>query len=248
IKEYLERVGVACTVIGDLAEAFRYLELAHKHAKDPSIVFIKSTYKRADGFGVLRALRGQLKLTAPIVMTLGQNDVVQLQKASESGATMCLSEPVFQSSLFDCLKKTLKNDEDVPAGDGAEADFTGKRLLLAEDNDLNAEIALEIIGNTGALIDRAHDGREAFDMFKASEPGFYDMILMDIQMPELDGYETTMAIRALGTDYAMGIPIVALTANAFSADAVRAVEAGMDAHLAKPIEFDKLYEMMRKYI
>ncbi len=247
IEEYLSRIGFTCKVIADLAESFRYLELAHKDGKDPSIIFLKSSYERADSFNVLRALRGQLQITAPIVMLLGQSDPVLLMKASDAGATMCLAEPVFRSNLFDCLKKTLKPSEDEE-GSAQETDFSGRRLLLAEDNDLNAEIAMEIIGSTGAIIERAHDGREALEMFKASSDGYYDMILMDIQMPELDGYESTSAIRALETEYALSTPIVALTANAFSTDAVRALEAGMDAHLAKPIEFEKLYEIMRKYI
>lgn len=118
----------------------------------------------------------------------------------------------------------------------------------AEDNELNQEIAVELLGNaTGAAVETALDGQEAVEMFQASAPGYYDMILMDIQMPNLDGYAATRAIRAMDRPDAASIPIFAMTANAFSEDAKKCLEAGMNAHLAKPLDLKKVYETLNEF-
>ena len=127
-------------------------------------------------------------------------------------------------------------------------DFKGKRILLVEDNELNREIAEELIGVTGASVESAEDGVQAVEMFKESAEGYYDLILMDVQMPHMDGYEATRCIRALGRSDAQKVPIFAMTANAFAEDVQKSREAGMNAHISKPLDIRALYKQMNRYL
>ena len=127
-------------------------------------------------------------------------------------------------------------------------DFKGKRILLVEDNELNREIAEELIGVTGASVESAEDGVQAVEMFKESAEGYYDLILMDVQMPHMDGYEATRCIRALGRSDAQKVPIFAMTANAFAEDVQKSSEAGMNAHISKPLNIRAVYKQMNRYL
>jgi CheY-like chemotaxis protein len=126
--------------------------------------------------------------------------------------------------------------------------FKGKRILLAEDNELNAEIAIEILTEVGFEVDRAEDGQICVDMLQKAEDNFYDVILMDIQMPNLNGYEATKTIRALSDTAKADIPIIAMTANAFEEDKRDAQRAGMNGHLAKPINVRELYKTLMEIL
>lgn len=127
-------------------------------------------------------------------------------------------------------------------------DFKGKRILLVEDNELNREIAEELIGVTGASVESAEDGVQAVEMFKESAEGYYDLILMDVQMPHMDGYEATRCIRALGRSDAQKVPIFAMTANAFAEDVQKSREAGMNAHISKLLNIRAVYKQMNRYL
>ena len=132
-----------------------------------------------------------------------------------------------------------------------EADFyrfTGKRLLLAEDNDLNAEIATAFLQDMGFTVDRAVDGADCVDRYQHEAAGTYGLILMDIQMPNMDGYQATLAIRGLPDKEKAGIPIVAMTANAFAEDRQKAFNVGMNGHIAKPINTEILRETLRELL
>ena len=132
---------------------------------------------------------------------------------------------------------------------GVEYDFRGKRILLAEDNELNREIAVELLGEeTGAEIVEAEDGQQAVDLFRQSQPGHFDLILMDIQMPRMDGYAATRAIRAMDRPDAKTVPILAMTANAFAEDAEKSRQAGMDAHIPKPLEIAAVYATLSEIL
>lgn len=132
--------------------------------------------------------------------------------------------------------------------EATEITLDGKRILLVDDNELNREIASEILAETGAVIEEAEDGVEAFDKVRNSEPGYYDIVLMDVQMPRMNGYESTKAIRALENEALANIPIIAMTANAFDEDREDALEAGMNEHIAKPIDVVKLFDCLRKIL
>lgn len=127
-------------------------------------------------------------------------------------------------------------------------DFKGKRILLVEDNELNREIAEELIGATGASVESAEDGVQAVKKFKESAEGYYDLILMDVQMPHMDGYEATRCIRVLGRSDAQKVPIFAMTANAFAEDVQKSREAGMNAHISKPLDIRAVYKQMNRYL
>lgn len=168
--------------------------------------------------------------------------------AEAMGGAISVESEVGKGSTF-TLVLDLKIGEDAEADAEAGAvvqteryEFEGRRFLLAEDNEINALVFMGIVGEEGlgAEIDWAEDGRQAVEMFAASEPGWYDAVFMDVQMPVMDGYEATAAIRALPREDAGSVPIIALTANVFAEDVQAALDAGMDAHVAKPIIMDEL--------
>ena len=126
--------------------------------------------------------------------------------------------------------------------------FRGKRILLAEDNELNAEIAITILEEAGFVVEHAEDGIICVDMMEKAEAGYYDLILMDIQMPVMDGYETTRAIRYLPRRDVVELPIIAMTANAFEEDRERALQNGMNAHIAKPLDVEALVNTLARIL
>jgi CheY-like chemotaxis protein len=127
-------------------------------------------------------------------------------------------------------------------------DLSGRRVLLVEDNELNAEIATEILTMTGITVDHANDGAVAVDRIRDRGDIRYDLILMDIQMPRMNGYDATRAIRNLGCDYCRTVPIVAMTANAFAEDVQAALSAGMNAHIAKPLDLKTLANVLNRWV
>ena len=151
---------------------------------------------------------------------------------------------------FEIVRKERKLSEaDTEEKDNiGRIELSGRRVLVAEDMDINARILLKILEQKGILSDRAENGRIAFDKFKDSEPGFFDAILMDMRMPEMDGLEATAAIRALDRSDAKTIPIIALTANAFDEDVERSLQAGLNAHLKKPLEPEVIFATLKKMI
>jgi CheY-like chemotaxis protein len=130
--------------------------------------------------------------------------------------------------------------------DLSDVDFKGRRILLAEDNDLNAEIAIEILKDVGLVVDRANDGLQCVEMMEAAPSGYYDLVLMDIQMPRMNGYEATRIIRQMDDRVKANVTILAMTANAFEEDKREAIKSGMNAHLSKPIEVDKLVKTLKR--
>ena len=149
-----------------------------------------------------------------------------------------------------CLKWEQADEagEKTAAGSPERTRFPGKHVLVVEDNELNAEIAGELLSGTEAEVSFAADGRQAVELFSRSREGFYDLILMDIQMPVMDGYQATKAIRALPREDARRVPIVAMTANAFHTDVQMSMDAGMNAHLSKPVDLRKLMEVLNRWL
>lgn len=159
------------------------------------------------------------------------------------------SKPLFLSELRTCLKSIIGTDEEDGEKEGKEplAIPTG-RILLAEDVELNQEIAVTILEDAGFSTDVAENGQVAVDMLKKSEPGYYQVILMDVQMPVMDGYEATREIRNLENKELASIPIIAMTANAFEEDKKEALRAGMNNHIAKPIDIGNLFDTLSKIL
>ena len=156
-------------------------------------------------------------------------------------------EDVGSSFSFDVWMKHGNNELMEPITDVEDASFlNGKRVLLVDDVDINRMIIIEMLHDSGAEIEEADDGQDALDKFTASAPGYYDLVLMDIQMPNLDGYQTSVAIRSLQRRDSRTVPIVAMTANAFKDDVDKAFRSGMNAHISKPVEYSALLETLSK--
>ena len=193
----------------------------------------------------LRALLGQTTR----VLLLTSNDWSQIEYVfTRSGVDGYIPLPLFRSRLAQGLLACCVPAGEAPAEQQKLVDLTGKRLLLAEDNELNREIAGELIGGAGAQIDCAENGREAVDLFTRSPVGWYDAVLMDIQMPVMNGLEATKELRALPRADSCRVPIIAMTANAFLEDVKTSLEAGMDAHISKPLDMDKVFSTLEELL
>ena len=204
-----------------------------------------------DGLETVRAIREKLDEDVPIII-ISAYDYSEIEDDFiRAGADAFITKPLFKSKMLHVLQLFISSGK---AGASKKAEevkncsLSGKRVLLAEDNDLNREIAEEILKMHDMIIDSVENGKRAVEVFEASVPGKYDAILMDIQMPVLDGYEATAAIRSLNRDDARTIPILALTANAFAADVGRAHSVGMNDHIAKPIDVSHLFGTLQKWI
>jgi signal transduction histidine kinase/CheY-like chemotaxis protein len=186
----------------------------------------------------------------PVVIMISVMERAHLEKEAKGvGITKFLSKPLFPSNITDCISECLgcERQSESDESEGVNDNFSGRRILLAEDVDINREIVLTILEPTALEIDCAENGAQALEMFTRS-PDRYDMIFMDIQMPEMDGFEATRRIRALGTDQAARIPIIAMTANVFREDIENCLAAGMDDHVGKPLDFEAVLEKLRKYL
>jgi signal transduction histidine kinase/DNA-binding response OmpR family regulator len=174
------------------------------------------------------------------------------QEARQAGVNAFISKPLFKSRLAHLFHSLLGKDEEVqelvPLRNFEEMDLSAYRVLLVEDNELNAEIATEILGLTGIKVDVANDGSAAVDMIRERGDIKYDIIFMDIQMPRMNGYDATRAIRNLGCDYCKSVPIIAMTANAFAEDVQAAFSAGMNEHIAKPLDLKVLSAVLDKWV
>ncbi|MBO7335987.1 MAG: response regulator, partial [Lachnospiraceae bacterium] len=172
------------------------------------------------------------------------------KSAKNAGLDTFISKPVFTSDLERGLLSSMGEAEVVVNSNDHNADVRANetRLLVVEDNELNREIAIAVLESAGFIVETANDGSEAIEKIKESEPGRYNVILMDIQMPVMDGYEATREIRRLDRPDAATIPIIAMTANAFEEDKRRAASCGMNDHIAKPIEVDLLISTISKYL
>lgn len=197
-----------------------------------------------NGVEVARRIRQETGKDVPIIVLTAYDWVDIEEEAREAGVTAFCSKPLFFSELRGCLYSIVNTDNIYKAKDEAKVAIRTGRILLAEDNELNQEIAVAILEEAGFSVEVAQNGQIAVDMLKASEPGYYQIILMDVQMPVMNGYEATKAIRKLENKELASLPILAMTANAFEEDKQEALRSGMDGHIAKPIDMKTLMETL----
>ena len=205
--------------------------------------------KSVEHVGSIFDLSAYLKKSYPqlTIVLISESNWEEIEYlANRNGIEHFIPVPFFRKSLINGLNRALEasGSEDSAS---SSPDLTGKHILLVEDNMINREIAQEILSVTNAAVDTAVDGREAVDAFVRSENGWYDLILMDIQMPVMDGYAATRAIRAAQRPDAKTIRIFAMTANTFAEDIAKARDAGMDGHIAKPIDINALMQVLRQF-
>ncbi len=207
-----------------------------------------------DGVETAKAIRREAGERIKVIMLSGYDWSEVESEVRDAGVDGFLSKPLLKSRLVYLLKKIAIEDkmeekaEGPGEGEDAMPSFHGKRILLTEDNELNREIAMEIIGSTGAIVECAEDGKQGVEKFLEKEEGYYDLIFMDIQMPVMNGHEATEAIRKLDRKDAARIPIIALTANAYTEDVIASRKAGMNEHMTKPLMIEKLMECMKRWL
>lgn len=222
---------------------------AHKVGEEYDVCLIDWKMPDMDGIEVTRRVREYVGPDTTIIIITAYDWSSIEKDAREAGANAFLSKPIFASTLYNTLLSVTGIEKAVrsQSKDWRHPALTDRRVLLVEDNALNQEIAVELLKMTNMDVVCANNGQEAVDMFLA-DGDQYDLILMDVQMPVMDGYQATRAIRKADHPKAQTIPIVAMTADAFHEDVVKATEAGMDGHIAKPIDPDKLYQMIEEIL
>lgn len=202
-----------------------------------------------NGIETTQKIREQVGPNIPIIIISAYDYSGYESEALKAGANGFISKPVMKSKLFLLMKRfaTDRKEEEQAVGPAVITSFADKRILVVEDNDLNREIAYELLKETGAEIETACDGKEAVDKVSASPEGYYNLIIMDIQMPVMNGLEATKNIRRLDRQDIKKLPIVAMSANAFAEDVQLSLKAGMNEHIAKPIEIISLYKIIAKW-
>ena len=202
-----------------------------------------------DGVETTRQIRRAVGPEIPIVMLTAYDWSELESEAKAAGVTSFLCKPFYRSK-FCYLLNALSGEKNL-ADDTAfspKNDYSGRRILLVEDNSVNREIARTILEEMGIAVEEACDGADGVEKVSNSAEGYYDLIFMDVQMPNMDGYAATQAIRKLGRRDADTIPIIAMTANAFDEDVRAALRAGMNAHFAKPIDVKELCNLLSRYL
>ena len=238
--------GVSCETAISGEEALRLVD-----QKGPfHIFFIDWKMPGMDGIRLASELRARTLSNSVIIMISAAEWQSIEEEARKAGINKFISKPLFPSTVADAINETL-GFEIKPAIDEQQADTAGifaeRRILLVDDVEINREIVQSLLEPTLVEIDCAENGAQAVSMFDAA-PEKYDMIFMDVQMPEMDGYEATRRIRALDAPNAKTVPIVAMTANVFKEDVEKCMEAGMDGHIGKPLDFNQAMDMLRTYL
>lgn len=242
----LEDLGAHAEWVQSGGEAVELVEERSRGPEGFRAVLIDWQMTGMDGIACARAIRARVGSSTPILLISAYDWTEIESEARAAGIDGFVAKPLFRSTLYRALSAVADGPSASSEASAPEADLAGRHVLLAEDNELNWEVARELLGALGLELTWAENGREAVDAFASSEPGAFDAVLMDIRMPEMDGYQATRAIRALPRPDAATVPVIAMTADAFSEDIERARDAGMDAHVAKPIDLRELVRTLAR--
>lgn len=247
-----ESAGISLKSIGIQPEwrtsaesALSLIAERHKSNHDFDVILLDWKLSDMNGIEVAREIRKLYGENIPILL-ISAYDWSEIEEEAKSvGINNFISKPLFKSTLYHGLKTYVKVDDS--ATEEGQKDFGGKYVLIAEDNDLNWEIAEDLLSELGLCLERAENGKQAVEMFEASSIGYYDAILMDLRMPIMNGYEATEVIRKLNREDA-NLPIFAMTADAFYEDIRKCLDVGMNAHIAKPIDIQEISKLLDKYL
>ena len=245
----LNRLGMRAewTMYGK--EAVVRVQESIRRKEEYSVIVVDSTLLDMNSIDVVQQISSLTENEKTIIVMTAYDWTVIETDARKAGVTDFMCKPLFLSEMHKTLARaTGVVVEDSESNVDAPDNFAGKKILLVEDNELNREIAQSVLEGMGFVIDSVEDGAQAVEKLFAVTPGEYDVVLMDVQMPVMDGLEASRRIRAADSEYLKNVPIVAMTANAFEEDRKAAIEAGMNEHIAKPIDVDKLKVALRKFL
>ncbi len=247
----LDDIGMKSEWVLSGREAVEKVEEHHRAGDDYFAVIVDWKMPGMNGIETTKAIRKIVGDDMPIII-ISVYDWSDIEmEARLAGVNAFISKPAFRSNLAKLFLGLLDSPEDGEVVDDmldiGDFDFSDLRVLLVEDNDLNREIAVEILRETGLQVEEAENGKQAVDMFEKMPERYYDLILMDIQMPVMNGYDATVAIRSLGKGDSKRIPIIAMTANAFAEDVNAAISVGMNEHIAKPLVLKRMMECIQRW-
>jgi signal transduction histidine kinase/CheY-like chemotaxis protein len=242
----LGQVGVNCDTAESGWEGVDKVRIRHGRREDYDLLLIDWKMPEMDGVETTKRIREIVGHDTPIIILTSFNWEEVEDEAKEAGVDTFVSKPLFAENVMDEFREAFRRKHKVL--EEKTVDLKGRRVLLAEDVAVNAEIMMMVLAMREMEVDLAENGRIAVDLFEGHEPGYYDAILMDMRMPEMDGLEATKVIRASDHADAKTIPIIALTANAFDEDVQRSMQAGLNAHLSKPVEPEALFDTLGSLI
>ncbi|MBD5161335.1 MAG: response regulator [Oscillibacter sp.] len=248
VSKMLSSIGISSDWTTRGEEAVIRAEFALEQNEPFRVFLVDWLLPDLNGVETARRLRRIAGEEADIIILTAYDWTDIEEEAKEAGVTAFCSKPLFLSELREILTAPYREIEEAEEQDMSARFLAGKKILLVEDNELNQEIAKTVLEEAGLIIETADDGTEAVEAMKRARPGDYDLILMDIQMPVMDGYTAARTIRAMDDPDKAGIPIVAMTANAFEEDRQRALDAGMDGHVPKPIDIPRLMETLKEIL
>ena len=244
----LGKAGIACETVLSGMEAIEQVRLRQARQRPYDLLLIDLKMPGMDGVETAREIRTIVgHETAIIIITAYKWDDV-IDEAESAGIDSFIAKPLFADNVIEEFRSAYKRKNNAGRDSGHKAELKGRNILLAEDVPINAEIVKMVLAMREINVDHAENGRKALEKFSASEAGHYDAVLMDVRMPEMDGLEAAARIRALDRADAKTIPIIAMTANAFDEDVQRSLQAGMNAHLSKPIDNNLLFETLESLI
>ena len=244
--ETLESLGASVEKTQSGLEALGMVRHRHLSGRDYGVVIVDWKMPETDGVETIRRIRAEVDENIPILLISAYDWSDIEDQAKEAGANGFVSKPLFRSTLYDKINDLIGKESKSQEPEDNYSDLQGMHILVAEDNDINWEIISALLSMFGITADRAENGRICVDMMRTAAEGSYELIFMDIQMPEMNGLDATRAIRSLENPWAASIPIVAMTADAFSENVTECLEAGMNGHIAKPVDIKLVIKEIRR--
>lgn len=247
----LDDIGMKSKYVLSGKEAVVCVTKSHQEGDDFFAIILDWKMPDMDGLETARQIRKNVGDDVPIIILSAYDWSGIENEAREAGVNGFISKPLFKSRLVYLFRQIVGEEEDTETfteETSLKQNFAGKRILIVEDNDLNREIAEEIIGSFGVTIETVANGKQAVDRFIERGEGYYDLIFMDVQMPVMNGYEASREIRAFDRADAAAVPIIAMTANAFAEDVVESKKAGMSEHITKPLDIGQLKKCLNEWL